>query len=85
MDERREVLHAIELSLAASLWAENVCLGLMCTHVHVCVYVSAHVYVPKKTPTQRCVQPLPAAACGCTQHTWGEHGAGTREDRKRDS
>lgn len=64
MDERRGLLHTIELSLAASPWAESVCLGL-CAPMSMTVSMSLLVFTCgiKKLP-HRNVQPLPAAACG---------------------
>lgn len=53
MDERREVLHATErgFSVAASLWAGSVCLGL-CALMSMSVCMSSLIYErKKKTPT----------------------------------
>lgn len=66
MDERQEVLHAIEggFSLATSLWAESAFLGL-CAPMSVCVCVCAYVclrsYVsgrklPRRNVYSHCLQ-----------------------------
>lgn len=66
MDERQEVLHAIEggFSLATSLWAESAFLGL-CAPMSVCVcvcvltYVSAHMWAEENSHVEMCT----ATAC----------------------
>lgn len=58
-------------------------LGLMCTHVHGCMYLL--IWERMKPPTEISAQPLPAAACGWVYaaHMEGQ-GAGTGENRGRE-
>lgn len=83
MDERREVLHATErgFSLAASLWAESVCLGL-CALMSTSVCMSLLIYerkrkLPRRNVCSHCLQLL----VGVGNIHMEEQGA--REDRKR--
>lgn len=85
MNEGREVLHAIErgFSLAASPWAESVCLGL-CVPMSMPVCMSLLIYERNKNShTEMCA----ATACSCLW-VYAKHmeelRTGTREDRKRD-
>lgn len=76
MDERREVLHAITGLQSCSIFVGVACvhvrlLGFMCTHVHVCVSLLMDKS-RERTPTQKCVQSLPAAACGSKNSTHEE-------------